>query len=473
MSAPRRASGAAGPRAVRAVLLLAAAAWGAASLARAEGGAEATGAVSGAGGRPRVLLLEIRSPITTGTAEYVEAGLARARGGGHDAVVVELDTPGGHLEATRDVVQRILASEVPVLVWVGPAGARAGSAGVFITLAAGLAAMHPTSNVGAAHPVLAGGADVEREAGKDMARKVENDTAAFARSIATSRGRNAEWAEKAVRESVSVTAEEARRLGVVDLVVPDLPALLAAADGRAVDAGPGKRTLRTRDAAMEPLAMSVRQRTLGFLSDPNVVALLMLVGTLGIALEFYHPGSIVPGAVGAFALLLAFLSMRIIPVNVGAVVLVLAGVALLVAEAFVTTHGIAGTAGAICVAVGTLLFIDRSSPDYLFDPAALTLSPWVVWPTPIAVAAVLGFVGWKVGRTRRERLQVGAPAMLGEIGQVTSDVGPEDGEVFVHGELWAARAEGHIPRGEYVRVRKVRGLVLEVEAQPRIHGALP
>jgi membrane-bound serine protease (ClpP class) len=473
VSAPRRASGAAGPRAVRAVLLLAAAAWGAASLARAEGGAEATGAVSGAGGRPRVLLLEIRSPITTGTAEYVEAGLARARGGGHDAVVVELDTPGGHLEATRDVVQRILASEVPVLVWVGPAGARAGSAGVFITLAAGLAAMHPTSNVGAAHPVLAGGADVEREAGKDMARKVENDTAAFARSIATSRGRNAEWAEKAVRESVSVTAEEARRLGVVDLVVPDLPSLLAAADGRAVDAGPGKRTLRTRDAAMEPLAMSVRQRTLGFLSDPNVVALLMLVGTLGIALEFYHPGSIVPGAVGAFALLLAFLSMRIIPVNVGAVVLVLAGVALLVAEAFVTTHGIAGTAGAICVAVGTLLFIDRSSPDYLFDPAALTLSPWVVWPTPIAVAAVLGFVGWKVGRTRRERLQVGAPAMLGEIGQVTSDVGPEDGEVFVHGELWAARAEGHIPRGEYVRVRKVRGLVLEVEAQPRIHGALP
>jgi membrane-bound serine protease (ClpP class) len=473
VSAPRRASGAAGPRAVRAALLLAATAWGAASLARAEGGAEATGAVSGAGGRPRVLLLEIRSPITTGTAEYVEAGLARARGGGHDAVVVELDTPGGHLEATRDVVQRILASEVPVLVWVGPAGARAGSAGVFITLAAGLAAMHPTSNVGAAHPVLAGGADVEREAGKDMARKVENDTAAFARSIATSRGRNAEWAEKAVRESVSVTAEEARRLGVVDLVVPDLPALLAAADGRAVDAGPGKRTLRTRDAAMEPLAMSVRQRTLGFLSDPNVVALLMLVGTLGIALEFYHPGSIVPGAVGAFALLLAFLSMRIIPVNVGAVVLVLAGVALLVAEAFVTTHGIAGTAGAICVAVGTLLFIDRSSPDYLFDPAALTLSPWVVWPTPIAVAAVLGFVGWKVGRTRRERLQVGAPAMLGEIGQVTSDVGPEDGEVFVHGELWAARAEGHIPRGEYVRVRKVRGLVLEVEAQPRIHGALP
>jgi membrane-bound serine protease (ClpP class) len=420
-----------------------------------------------------VLLLEVRAPITTGTAEYVEAGLARARAGGFDAVVLELDTPGGHLEATRDVVQRILASEVPVLVWVGPAGARAGSAGVFITLAAGVAAMHPASNIGAAHPVLSGGGDVEREAGKEMARKVENDTAAFARSIAAARGRNAEWAEKAVRESVSATAEEARKLGVVDLVEPDLPALLAAADGRAVKAGEGTRTLRTRGAAVEPLPMSVRQRTLGFLSDPNVVALLMLVGTLGIALEFYHPGSIVPGAVGAFALLLAFLSMRIIPVNVGAVVLVLAGVALLVAEAFVVTHGIAGVAGAVCVAVGTLLFIDRSSPDYLFDPAALTLSPWVVWPTPVAVASVLGFVGWKVARSRRARLQVGAAAMVGEIGQVTSEVGPDGGEVFVHGELWAARSDAPIPRGEHVRVRRVRGLVLDVEPRPRVHGALP
>jgi len=467
--ASERRAGPGSARAARAALLAAAVLWGAASLARAAGGADAP---DGAG-RPRVLRLDVRAPITTGTAEYVEAGLARARSGGYDALVVELDTPGGHLEATRDVVQRILASEVPVLVWVGPAGARAGSAGVFITLAAGVAAMHPTSNIGAAHPVLSGGGDVEREAGKDMARKVENDTAAFARSIATARGRSAEWAEKAVRESVSATAEEARRLGVVDLVEPDLPALLAAADGRSVDAGPAKRTLRTRGAIVEPLPMSVRQRTLGFLSDPNVVALLMLVGTLGIALEFYNPGSIVPGAVGAFALLLAFLSMRIIPVNAGAVVLILAGVGLLVAEAFVTTHGIAGSAGAICVAVGTLLFIDRSSPEYVFDPAALTLSPWIVWPTPVALAAVLGFVGWKVARTRRERLQVGASAMVGEIGQVTSEVGPEHGEVFVHGELWAARADGPIAPGEYVRVRKVRGLVLEVEAQPRIHGALP
>jgi membrane-bound serine protease (ClpP class) len=470
---PRRGSRAAGPRvraggAVRATLgaLLAAAAWGAASGA-------APGAEAPATGPPRVLWLEVKAPITTGTLEYLEAGLARARAEGWSALAVTLDTPGGHLEATREIVQRILASEVPVLVWVGPAGARAGSAGVFITMAAHVAAMHPTSNIGAAHPVLGGGGDVEKEAGKDMARKVENDTAAFARSIAAARGRNAEWAEKAVRDSVSITADEARKLQVVDLVVPDLPALLAAADGRPVETASGKRTLRTRDAAVEPLPMTVRQRTLGFLSDPNVVALLMLVGTLGIALEFYHPGSIVPGAVGAFALLLAFLSMRVIPVNVGAVVLILAGVGLLVAEAYVTTHGIAGVAGAACIAVGTLLFIDRSSPEYLFDPGALTLSPLVVWPTPIALASVLGFVAWKVARTRRERLVVGAHGMIGEVGQVTDEVGPEHGEVFVHGELWAARAAHPIARGEYVRVTRVRGLVLDVEAAPRVHGALP
>jgi membrane-bound serine protease (ClpP class) len=193
--------------------------------------------------RPHVLELEVKAPITTGTAEYVEAGLARARAEGFDAVAIVLDTPGGHLEATRDIVQHVLASEVPVVVWVGPAGARAGSAGVFITLAADFAAMHPASNIGAAHPVLAGGQDVAREAGQEMARKVENDTAAFARSIATARGRNVEWAEKAVRESVSATAEEARGLRVVDAVAPDLRAALDLADGRVARPAPPRGRL--------------------------------------------------------------------------------------------------------------------------------------------------------------------------------------------------------------------------------------
>jgi membrane-bound serine protease (ClpP class) len=423
--------------------------------------------------RPRVLVLDVRAPITTGTAEYVESGLVRAKAEGFQAVAIELDTPGGHLEATREIVQKMLASEVPVIVWVGPAGARAASAGVFITMAADFAAMHPASNIGAAHPVLSGGEDVEKQAGKDMARKVENDTAAFARSIAAARGRNADWAEKAVRESVSATAEEALGLRIIDGVAPDLASALALADGRTASRAAGGQIIRSRDAALVPADMTVRQRTLAFLSDPNVIAVLMMLGTLGIALEFYHPGGIVPGALGAFFLLLAFLSMKVIPVNVGALVLILAGVALLVVEGYVTTHGIAGLAGAALLGIGTLFFIDRSSAEYRFDPALLTLSPWVVWPTPIALAGILGFVGWKVARTRRERLRVGAPGMVGEVGQVTSEVGPDAGEVFVHGELWAARSPEIVPRGEYVRVREVHGLVLHVEPRPRLRGVLP
>ncbi|HEU4384649.1 MAG TPA: nodulation protein NfeD [Anaeromyxobacteraceae bacterium] len=416
--------------------------------------------------QPRVLSLEIQAAITTGTAEYVAAGVEKAGHEGFDALVITLDTPGGHLEATRDVVQRMLAAETPIIVWVGPAGARAGSAGVFITMAANVAAMHPASNIGAAHPVLAGGGDVEKEAGRDMAKKVENDTAAFARSIAKSRGRSADWAEKAVRQSVSATAGEALKLKVVDLTAPDLASVLREADGRTVEVKSGKKTLRTRDAAIEPLPMTLRQKTLAFLSDPNVVAILMLIGTLGIALEFYHPGSIVPGAVGAFCLLLAFLSMRVIPVNVGAVVLLIAGVGLLIAEAYVTTHGIAGAAGAVCIGIGTLLFIDKSSAEYQFDPAAFTLSPLIVWPTPIALTAILGFVAWKVVRSRQGRLVSGQEGLLGETGEALTEVGPEGGEVFVHGEYWRARSAARVPKGARVRVAAVDGLTVTVEAEP-------
>jgi membrane-bound serine protease (ClpP class) len=306
---------------------------------------------------------------------------------------------------------------------------------------------------------------VEKEAGKDMAKKVENDTAAFARSIAKLRGRNQDWAEKAVRESVSVTADEAAKLKVIDFVSPDLPALLDAADGRAVEIGGRRVVFRGKGARLEPLEMTVRQKTLGFLANPNVAALLMLIGTLGIALELYHPGSLVPGIAGALCLFLAFLAMRVIPVNEGAVLLLLAGVGLLVAEAYITTHGIAGAAGAVCILVGTLLFIDKSSPDYRFDPGAFTLSPVVVWPTPLALTALLAFVAWKIASSRRGRLVLGPQGLEHETGQALSDVGPEGGEVFIHGEYWRARAGERIPRGARVRVAAVNGLVLTVVAE--------
>ena len=441
------------------------------ALAAAKGPVTPTGPQTGQTGQgapsPRVLHLTIDGAITVGTAEYVAAGIARAQAEHFDAVAITLDTPGGYLDATREIVQKMLASDVPVVVWVGPAGARAGSAGVFVTLAANIAGMDPASNLGAAHPVAAGGGDVAKEAGKDMARKVENDTAAFARSIAKLRGRNEEWAEKAVRESVSATAEEALRLKVIDYVAPDLPSLLAKADGRRLDVGGKQIVFRGKQATLVPLEQTIRQRTLGFLSDPNVAALLMLLGTLGIALELYHPGSLAPGLVGGVCLFLAFLAMRVIPVNAGAVLLLIAGVGLFVAEAYVTTHGLAGATGAVCILVGTLLFIDKSSPEYRFDPAAFTLSPVVVWPTPLALAALLGFVAWKVASSRRGRLVIGSQGLVREEGEALGDVGPKGGEVFVHGEYWQARSDEPIPRGTRVRVTAVNGLVLTVVADRR------
>jgi membrane-bound serine protease (ClpP class) len=415
-------------------------------------------------GPPRALTIEITGPITGGTAEYVQAALAKAKAEGVDAIAVTLDTPGGMLDATREIVRAFLGSEIPVVVWVGPAAAQAASAGTFITMAAHVAAMHPTSNIGAAHPVTGSGRDVSEEAGKDMAKKVENDTVAFIRSVAAARGRNADWAEKAVRESVSVVAATAVKEGVVDFLAKDLPEALALADGRKVKTGAGERAFRGKGAVLMPLEPTVRQRLLMLISNPNVVAILMLLGALGIGIEFYHPGGIVPGAVGAFCLFLVFVGMRVIPVNAGAAILILAGVALLIAEAYVTAHGIAGIGGAACIVVGTLFFIDKSSPDYQFDPGTLTLSPWVVWPTPFALATLLGFMAWKIAGARRLPQQLGALALLGAEGQALSDLGPDGGEAFVHGEYWKARSAIAIPKGARVRVTAVDGLTVTVVA---------
>ncbi|HET9555158.1 MAG TPA: nodulation protein NfeD [Anaeromyxobacteraceae bacterium] len=452
------------PRARRLLIALALAALAVEGAAARGAGAPASGkAGAPPESAPRVLTVEVRGAITVGTSEHLAAALRRAAEQRLDAVAVVLDTPGGALEATREIVRAMLASPVPVLVWVGPAGARAGSAGVFVLLAADLAAMDPSTNVGAAHPVTGTGQDVAEAAGKEMARKVENDAAAFARTVAEAHGRNVAWAEQAVRESVAVTATEALRLRVIDLVAPSLREALDAADGRVATSPSGVRMLRTRDAVLEPFPKTIRQRALSIVADPNTAALLMLLGTLGIALELYHPGSIVPGVVGGLCLLLAFVAMQAVPVDVGAVLLVVTGVALLVVEGYVPAHGLAGLGGAACVVLGTLFFVDRTSPDYLFDPAAFSLSPWLVWPTPLALCAVLGFVAWKVARARRAPLQLGSTALVGSLGEALAGVDAGGGEVFVHGEYWRARSRSPIAAGARVRVVAVEGLTVTVE----------
>ena len=413
------------------------------------------------------LELELRQPITVATEAYVDAAFARARETQADGILVELDTPGGSLEATRAIVQEFLASELPIVVYVSPAGARAGSAGVFITLAANLAAMDPTSNIGAAHPVSSSGKDIAEEAGKDLAKKIENDTAAFARGLAKTRGRNEDWAEKAVRESVSVTAGEALSLHVVDLVEKSVPDLLAAADGRKVETAKGPRVLHTRGALLVPFAMSLRQRLLSLLADPNLAALLLLLGMMGVGFEFYHPGALYPGAVGALCLLLGLLATEAIPVNVGAVILILAGAALLITEAFVTVHGAAGLGGAICLLLGSLLFVNKSSPDYQFDPAAWKLSPLVVWPIPIALALIMFFVATQVARSRRRPLVAGVPGLIGARAEALSDITGDGGMIFLHGEYWQARSMEPVPKGAAVKVVSVTGLVAQVVFEKR------
>jgi len=435
---------------------------GAARAARPAEVAGAGPAGSPTGEAPRVLTARVDGAITLGTAEYLESTLARARDEGFAAVLVQLDTPGGDLEATRRAVGAMLQSPVPVLVWVGPAGAHAASAGVFLTLAADVAAMHPASNIGAAHPVTAGGGDIEAKGGKDLARKIENDTAALARSTAAERGRNAAWAERAVRQSVSLTAEEAVKNHVVDYLASDPAAAVQKADGRTVRERTAPRQLRLQGAVLVAEPPTIRQRLLMFIADPNVVAILTLLGLLGLGIEFYHPGALFPGIAGGICLFLVFVASQIIPVNVAAVLLLLAGAGLLVSEAYFTSHGVAGVAGAVCLVVGMLFFV-RTSGSPAFDPGALRVSPWVVWPTPVALAAVFAFMGWKVARGRRAPLQLGAPALLGAPAEALSEIGPDGGEVFLHGEYWKARSRTPIPRGTRLRVVAVEGLVVTVE----------
>jgi membrane-bound serine protease (ClpP class) len=419
---------------------------------------------------PRVLTVEVDGALTVGVAELVKSALARAEAEGFQAVLIRLDTPGGSLDTTNAIVRAMQATPVPVLVWVGPNGASATSAGVFVTMAADVAAMHPISNIGAAHPVAGNGRDIEEAYGKDMAKKALNDTVARVRAIAKARGRNADWAETAVRESVSVSAEEAVKLNVVDFLAADPAAVLAKADGRTIRAqaleGLPARPVRLElaGAVLVPHEPTIRQRVLLFLADPNVVAILALIGLLGLGIEFYHPGVIVPGVVGGICLFLVFVANQVIPVNLAALLLLLAGTGLLIAEAYLTTHGIAAVGGAVCLLIGMLFLLDTNAPDRAFD-ASFSISPWVIWPTPVALALLFGFMGWKVARGRKAPLQLGAPALVGEVGDALSDLGPDGGEVFVHGEYWRARSAGPIARGTRVRVRSVVGLVVVVEAE--------
>lgn len=383
------------------------------------------------------------------SSELFTTAITQAEQAGAEALIIQLDTPGGLDTSMRDIIKAMVASEIPIVVYVAPSGGRAGSAGVFITLAAHLAAMAPGTNIGAAHPVAMGG-----EMDEEMKKKVTNDAAAYIRSLAERRGRNAEWAEKAVRESVSITEQEAVKLNIIDLVADDLSDLLKKIDGRTVATSRGKQTLSTENAEVVKNPISLRLRILKAISDPNVAYILMLVGITGLIAELYSPGAIFPGVVGAISLILAFYSFQTLPINDAGLLLILLAVVLFVAEAFVPSFGLLGLGGIAALLFGSLMLMDTDLP-------ALRISPAVIFST-MAVILLFSLVFIRAAwRAQRGGTVTGKEGMVGEIGVAIADLAPR-GMVRVHGEIWQAEGDEPIAKGEEVAVTEVIGLKLRV-----------
>jgi membrane-bound serine protease (ClpP class) len=408
----------------------------------------ATASPAGAGGE--ILTLSVRGPITPSVAEYVERGVRAGRERGAGLLVVELDTPGGLDASMRVITQAILNAPLPVAVFVSPSGARAASAGTFITLAADVAAMAPGTTIGAAHPVnlIGGSSDAT------MAAKVANDAAAYARSIAERRGRNGDWAEKAVRDSVSLTETQALKEKVVDLVVPDFDHLMTALDGREVRRPEGAVVLRTLGQPVVRLPMDWRRRLLDQLGDPTIAYLLLMAGLLGIFFELSHPGVIFPGVIGAISLILAFYALQSLPVSAAGLLLILLAMLLFFAELKIVSHGILGVGGVIALSLGSVMLV-RAPVSWM------RVSLFAVVPMVAATSLFFLVVLRLALKARGLPAATGREGMVGAVGVAVEDLAPA-GNVFVHGETWSAETPDVVHQGDRVRVTAVHGLTLQV-----------
>ena len=397
-----------------------------------------------------VATIDIEGVINPVTLRLVGIAIDRAQAEGAQALVIQLDTPGGLERSMRAIVQRMMNADVPVIVFVAPTGARAASAGVFITMAAHVAAMAPATNIGAASPVaLGGGAD------KTMMKKIENDAAAFIRTVAIERGRNADWAEKAVRQAVAITEREALKLKVVDLVADSIPDLLDKIDGRTVKLSKRTTTLATKGAPVRPIEIGFRDRFLNVITDPNVAYVLMMLGMLGLFFELSNPGVILPGVIGGISLILAFFAFQSLPINYAGLLLILFGIVLLVAEIKIVSHGVLAIGGIISMALGSLMLFD--SPEVSFR-----VSWWVIAPMVGATAGLFLFVVAAGVRALGRPTATGAEGLVGKTATVRERLGPE-GQVMVSGEIWRAVADGEsLEPGAQVRIVAVDGLTLKV-----------
>jgi membrane-bound serine protease (ClpP class) len=405
----------------------------------------ALAAPAAAAAAPRVLAVHFDAEVNPATQGYLNHEIDRAAADHYDAVVILLDTPGGLSESMRKIVQKELSSKVPVIVYVSPQGARAASAGVWIGQAADILAMAPQTNIGSSTPINGNGQNI----GADLRRKVVNDAAASLRSLAKSHGRNAKWADLAVRKASNLTAGEALAMNVIDLISPTLPALLRTIDGRKTV--PRGFVLHTAGATITEVRPGFLTRLLSTLIDPNILSLLFLAGIVGIGFEIFHPGVVLPGALGAVALLTAFYGFSILPVTWAAVPLILLGIALLVIDAHVVTHGALTVSGLISLAVGlTMLFHNAPSP--------YNVDPWFISAITVVIGGFWAFAISKAVAVRRRPAAVGPSDIVGEHGRVR-----QDGLVFVRGELWRAHSNEPLHEGDEVEIEGIEdGLVLDV-----------
>ncbi len=400
----------------------------------------------------QIYLIEFNGSVNPGSEEFYNRALAQAQSDSAMALLVELDTPGGLVTSLRGMVKATMASPVPVIVYVAPSGAQAASAGALLTLSAHVAAMAPGTNIGAAHPVGIGGG------GSDsiMSQKSENDIAAFARSIAEERGRNADWAESAVRSSTSSTAMDAKEAGVIDFIAVSREDLLQKLNNFKLALKEDTLTLITTGVTFSPLEPNLRENILMKIADPNLAYIFMLAGLIGLYFELSNPGAIFPGVLGAISLLLGLYAVQTLPVNVVGLLLLLLAVVFLALEIFITSGGILGVAGLVSLLFGSLMLFDKAE-------TGISISLSVLAPTFISFSIFMGLIIFMVTKASKLKTTTGMEGLVGEMGRVMEDFdGQKTGQVFLHGEIWTAQSDEPLSKNDSVEVKSLNGMILNV-----------
>lgn len=405
--------------------------------------------------RGAVSLIELDGVVDPVTASFVSTAIDEANERGDAALIIQMDTPGGLDTSMREIIKKMLASRAPVVVWVGPPGARAASAGAFITIAADVAAMAPGTNIGAAHPVNLGGGEPSDSEDEVLSEKATNDAIAYIRALAERHGRNADWAADAVKESISAQASEAEKLNVIDMVADDRSDLLQKLDGFETKE---KGTIRVdATAPVNEIEMNWRERLLHTILNPNIAFILMLIGIWGLFFEFSNPGALYPGVIGAISLILALLAFQVLPINIGGVVLIVLAVTMFIIELITPTHGALTIGGVVALFFGSLILVDL--------PGGASISLAVIIPAVILTAAFFIFAIGAGLKAQRRKPTTGVSSLVGMTGVVQEAIDPDKGKglVMVYGALWSAKSNGRLARGARVKVINVEGMTLTVE----------